>query len=419
MSRILLATFGSLGDLHPYLAVGRALHARGHQARIAASPDYQDAIEAAGLEFAPMRPRIDALGPRAEIARRLFHPLRGTQRLLHDIVMPHLRDAHADLSRAATDADLLVSHPLTYTLPIVAQQQSKPWLSSVLAPMSFLSRHDPPAVAGFDVLRLARRFGPAVYELAFGLARRAVRQWEAPLHVYRRELGLPPTRQVMTFEGQFSPHGTLALFDALLARPQADWPAHTQLCGAALYDGVTDDSTQTDELRRFIDDGEPPLVFALGSSAVWIAGNYWLHAVEASRQLKRRAVLLTGQNNLPRLPPGIRAFEYLPYSLVFPHAAVVVHQAGIGTLSQALRSGRPQLITPLAFDQPDNAARGARLGVGRVLPFARANTARLRIELQRVLADPCHAEAAGSVAVRLKQSDGAGAAADRIIAALG
>jgi UDP:flavonoid glycosyltransferase YjiC (YdhE family) len=417
MMRALLATFGSLGDLHPYIAVGRALQARGHQARIAAAPDYQGAIEAAGLEFAPMRPRMDALGPPAEVARRLFDPVRGTQRLLRDYVMPHLRHAHADLTRAATDADVLVSHPLTYTLPIVAWQQSKPWLSSVLSPMSFLSRHDPPVVAGFDVLRLAHRLGPAVYDFVFGLSRRAVRQWEAPLHDYRRELGLSPTRQVMTLDGQFSPHGTLALFDAPLAQPQPDWPAHTHICGAALYDGATTDSPEIDQLRRFLDAGEPPLVFALGSSAVWIAGNYWPRAIAATRQLQRRAILLTGQHNLPRLPPGIRACEYLPYSLVFPHAAVVVHQAGIGTLAQALRSGRPQLITPVAFDQPDNAARAAQLGVGRVIAFRRARTARLRDELQRVLAHPGHAEAARNIATKLKPLDGAGAAADRIIAA--
>ncbi len=418
MSRILLATFGSLGDLHPYIAVGQALRARGYQARIATSADYQDAIEAAGMEFAPMRPRIDSLGPPDDVARQLFHPVRGTQRLLRDYVMPHLRDAHEDLTRAAIDADLLVSHPLTHTLPIVAQQQSKPWLSSVLSPMSFLSRHDPPVVAGFDVLRLAHRLGPAVYEFVFGLSRRAVRRWEAPLHDFRRESGLPPTHQVMTFEGQFSPHGTLALFDAPLAQPQPDWPERTQICGAALYDRSAADSPEIEELRRFLGDGEPPLVFALGSSAVWIAGSYWLHAIEATRQLGKRAILLTGQHNLPRLPPGIRAFEYLPYSLVFPHAAVVVHQAGIGTLSQALRSGRPQLITPVAFDQPDNAARATQLGVGRVLPFARVKAARLRVELQRVLAEPSHANAARNLAMQLKQVDGAGVAAGRIIAML-
>ena len=106
------------------------------------------------------------------------------------------------------------------------------------------------------------------------------------------------------------------------------------------------------------------------------------------------------------LPPGIRAFDYLPYSRVFPHAAVVVHQAGIGTLSQALRSGRPQLITPVGFDQLDNAERASRLGLSRVLPFRKVTVRRLREQLAVLLTDQRAAQAASHVAAQL---DGHGA----------
>jgi len=415
--RILLATLGSLGDLHPYIAVGRALVDRGHRARIATTLEYREAVEGAGLEFAPVRPPMEALGDRREIAERLFDPLRGVERLLREIVMPHLHEAHRDLANAAADADLLVSHPLTYTLPIVAWQQRKPWLSSVLAPMSLLSAHDPPAVAGFDALRLAHRLGPRVYAAVFRFVRRIVRRWEAPLHAFRRELGLPATNQVMTFEGQFSPLGTLALFDGALAEPQPDWPARTIVCGAAVFDGAGDPA-QIAELERFLAAGEPPLVFALGSSAVWIADGYWQHAVAAAQRLGRRAILLSGEGVLPRLPDGVRAFAYLPYSRVFPHATVVIHQAGVGTLAQALRAGRPQLITPVAFDQPDNARRAARLGLARVLPFARVDARRFERELTQLLDEPRYGEAAMAVARTVSARDGAGYAADHVLATL-
>jgi UDP:flavonoid glycosyltransferase YjiC (YdhE family) len=104
---------------------------------------------------------------------------------------------------------------------------------------------------------------------------------------------------------------------------------------------------------------------------------------------------------------------------VFSRAAAVVHQAGIGTLSFALRSGRPQLLTPAGFDQPDNAARAARLGVGRVLPFGRAHDeVRLARELDALLRDPAHERAAVAMAERLRAADGAGVAAQRIIASI-
>jgi UDP:flavonoid glycosyltransferase YjiC (YdhE family) len=177
------------------------------------------------------------------------------------------------------------------------------------------------------------------------------------------------------------------------------------VCGAALHD-TNDDRVQHAEAARFLDEGEPPIVFGLGSAAVWMGKDYFRAAIRAAVELGRRAMLLTGEPWTEELPAGIRAFDYLPYSQVFPRAAVVVHQAGAGTLSQALRAGRPQLITPAGFDQMDNAARAARLGVARVLPFQRVSASRLRRVLATLLADRTAVEAAHKLALQL---DGQGA----------
>jgi rhamnosyltransferase subunit B len=419
MRRVLLATFGSLGDLHPYIAVGRALRARGYQARIATSSDYRPNVEAAGLEFAPVAPSLAQLGTPQELARRVADPLFGTQTLVRDLLMPHLRESHQQLRAAARDADLLISHPLTFMVQIVAAEQRKPWLSSVLAPASFLSRHDPPAMAPVNSLQIAQRLGPWVYNGLMRFIRGTVRGWEQPLHQLRAELGMPASDKIMVFEGQFSPLGTLALFDAPLMRPQADWPPHTQLCGTPLYDGAAADPVSLAALAEFLAAGDAPLVFALGSSAVWLGGDFWPCAIEAARQLGRRAILVTGADSPPNLPASVRVFNYLPYSQLFAQSCAVVHQAGIGTLSQALRAGRPQLITPVWFDQPDNAARACKLGVARTLPFRRVTAARLSQQLRQLLATPAYAAAAQELAVTLRATDGAGNAATHIIAALG
>jgi UDP:flavonoid glycosyltransferase YjiC (YdhE family) len=417
MRRVLLATFGSLGDLHPYIAVGQALRRRGIAARLAGPADYRAAVEGAGLEFAPLRPDLGTLGPREDVARLLFDRWRGTERLIRDCVMPYLREAHADLRAASGDVDVFVSHPLTHALPVLAYQQGKPWLSSVLAPMNIVSRHDPPTIAGLDILRMAHRLGPRAFEFTMNLSRDVLRRWEQPLMEFRREQGLPPTDAIMTFEGQFSPHGTLALFDGALTAPQPDWPARVHVCGAALHDGSPHngaDPARAAALREFLDAGDPPLVFALGSAAVLIAKDYWPQAIAAAQALGRRAVLVAGSATLPPLPPGIAAFDYVGYSQLFPHAAAVIHQAGIGTLSQALRAGRPQLITPVAFDQPDNARRAVQLGVARVLPFQRVRADRLVRELEPLLRDAAYADAARRVARQLEGVDGADVAAERI-----
>ena len=157
-------------------------------------------------------------------------------------------------------------------------------------------------------------------------------------------------------------------------------------------------------------------MFALGSSAVLIAGDFWRHAAAAAAALGKRAILLTGMppSQLPALPNGVIAFQYLPYSQVFPRAAAVVHQAGIGTLAQALAAGRPQLIVPVAFDQPDNARRAQNLGAARVLPFKQVTTQALTTQLRRLLQDSRHADRAGELAGVLVAENGPRRAVDEI-----
>ena len=422
MPRVLLATLGSLGDLHPYIAVGRALVARGQSVRLATSIDYRARVEAAGLEFAPVAPSIAELGDKEQVARRFFDPLRGPQRLVEAVVMAPLRRAFADLQAAAEGVAIAVSHPLTPTLPFIAEGRGLPWLSSVLAPYSLFSETDPSVIPSLEWLQRLPRMGGWPHALALNFVRAVVRRWEGPLHTFRAELGLPPVKGTVLIYEQFSPRGTLALFDRVLASPQPDWPARTLLCGAALHDAPDPQDAQdtaaatSDALERFLAAGEPPVVFALGSSAVWLARHYWQHAIAACETLGIRGLLLTGIPLEQRLPANVAAFNYLPYSRVFPRAAAIVHQVGIGTLSYALRSGRPQLLAPAGYDQPDNAARAARLGVGRILPFRRAHsTARIVRELRALLGDPAYAKAAVETAAKLRGTDGAASAAQHII----
>ena len=149
------------------------------------------------------------------------------------------------------------------------------------------------------------------------------------------------------------------------------------------------------ELEAFLAAGEAPVVFALGSSVVMIAGDFWDKAIAASAQLGRRAILLTGTPLAQTLPANVKAFDYLPYSEVFPRAAAIVHQGGIGTLAQALGAGRPQLIVPVAFDQPDNARRAVGLGVARSIPIRKLTARRLASEIAALLDEPAYAANAG------------------------
>ncbi len=417
--KILFATFGSLGDLHPYIALALELKRRGHRPVIASFATYRDAVKAEGIAFAAMRPDIDQFGDKVAIVQRLVSSHSGAAYMVRDMFMPHIRDSYADLYAATADCDLIVTHPVGYAGPLVAQKRGLPWVSSILAPLSLMSCIDPPLIGPAPWMKPVRKLGVLPYRVVFGLAKWVCRQWEKPLHALREELALPraPAAQ---FEGQYSPHCNLALFSPLLATPQADWPANTVMCGFPRYDGKPAAPEDAARLQYFLQSGDAPLVFGLGSSAVMVAGDFWRHAIAAAQMLGRRAILLTGVPSQPlgALPPTVQAFEYLPYSAVFPHAAAVIHPAGIGTLAQAMTAGRPQLIVPVAFDQPDNAARAVALGIARSLPFKTVTPQRLAGELQPLLSAHSYAVRAAAVAATIAREHPLATACDLIQAQL-
>jgi UDP:flavonoid glycosyltransferase YjiC (YdhE family) len=122
------------------------------------------------------------------------------------------------------------------------------------------------------------------------------------------------------------------------------------------------------EVERFLDAGDPPIIFTPGSGN--LHGRAFFEAsVEACERLGRRGLLLTRfAEQVPQsLPKTIRYFDFIPFSQVLPRSAALVHHGGIGTCAQGLAAGVPQLVMPMSFDQPDNAARLRRLGVATAL----------------------------------------------------
>jgi UDP:flavonoid glycosyltransferase YjiC (YdhE family) len=232
---------------------------------------------------------------------------------------------------------------------------------------------------------------------------------------FRDELGLPD-RGSPVFEGQHSPTRLLALFSPLFAQPQPDWPPQARVTGFAFYDGRNESQTPS-ELIEFLDAGPAPIVFTLGSSAVWVAQDFYRESIAAAKLLKRRAVLLIGdERNQPAetLPAEIMAVDYAPFEALLPRAAAVVHHGGVGTTSQGLRAGVPTLIVPFAFDQPDNAAHAARLGGSRTLPRAKYQAARVAHELDILLTKPEHAQRARETGEQIRTEKGASVACDLI-----
>ena len=415
MARILIATIGSLGDLHPYVAVALGMQARGHRATIATNRLHRAWVEGAGLAWADLRPEAPD-GPAPDLMARAMDPVRGPRFVFETMIAPAVRDQVADLLAAAPGMDLLVSTPLALGLPLVAERLRLPWASAVLQPMGLFSATDPPVPPQIAWAAPLQRLGWLTGTPLRFAAHRITRQWGRPVRALRREMGLADQADPLGVD-QFSPLLNLAMFSPLLARPQRDWPPGTRQTGFAFYDAPDPDHPPAPGLEAFLRAGPAPVVFTLGSAAVHAARRFYQDSLQAAGMVGRRALLLTGpdRQGLPDpLPDWALAVPYAPHAAVFPRACAVVHQGGAGTTGQAMRAGRPMLVVPFAHDQPDNAARMARADVARVLPIGRYAANRAARMLSTVLANARMAARADLLGRAVRAEDGVGAACDAL-----
>jgi UDP:flavonoid glycosyltransferase YjiC (YdhE family) len=222
-----------------------------------------------------------------------------------------------------------------------------------------------------------------------------------PLNAFRSEIGLPPLTGGIFTEYLNSPQLILGLFPEWFAGPPPDWPPQVRMTGFPLYDekGLT---RIDPELDQFLNDGTPPIAFTPGSA--FLQGlPFFSAAVEACARLGRRGLLLTryAENIPPQLPPGVRHVVFAPFSEVLPCCAALVHHGGVGTMAQALAAGIPQLLMPMAHDQPDNARRAERLGVALSITREKFQPDNVAQILKRLLEDPRYAQSARDVAKKL------------------
>ena len=412
MSRIVVTTVGSLGDLHPKIAIALELRRRGHNIVFATQKVYQAKIEALGFEFHLIHP--DAIEDPLEIAKAIDLKT-GMEYIIRQWLLANLRETYTELMDITKSADFLIAGELVYAARLVAEKLGIRWASSALVPMSFFSAYDPPIIASSPLLGKLRPLGVTVNRGVVNLAKLVTKSWTRPIHQLRKELGLPKLAGNPLIDDKFSPYLVLAMFSSVLAKPQPDWANNTVVTGFTFDDRDLDKAELTPELQQFLNAGDPPIVFTLGSVAVLNPGTFYQESIKAATQLNRRAVLLTGKNSLRDRPPkDIIALDYAPYSKIFPHACAIVHQGGIGTIAQALKASCPTLIVPYIGDQPDNAARVKRLKISRTIVRDKYSASRITKELSELLGNSSYATKAARIGEIVRAENGVKTACDAI-----
>jgi UDP:flavonoid glycosyltransferase YjiC (YdhE family) len=404
----ILATMGTDGDVFPHVGLGVKLRARGHGVTLAAPEPYRNLAADLGLEFLSLVTAEESSRMLAD--PDLWHPLRSGPMMAKWGAGLLSRQYELLAAQAAGLGSVLVANPAVLAARVVQDRCVCPMATLLLQPALLPSSSAPPEMpAG---LTLPRGMPRPVAEL-YWAAIDAFGYWlvSSSLNPLRASLGLRPVRRL--FRWWLSTDLVIGLFPDWYAAPQPEWPGQIRLAGFGRYDGDRGGDL-ADDVRSFCDSGPPPVAFTLGTGMTHAAA-FFRAAASACGLLGARGLLLTKYpSQIPaRLPPGVCHCAFAPFGHLLRLCAAVVHHGGIGTTAAALSAGTPQLILPLAWDQPDNAGRVQRLGVGIRLGPRQQTAGHLARALARLKSPEVRARCR-AVAERVGKADGLEVAAELV-----
>jgi rhamnosyltransferase subunit B len=379
------------------LGIGRSLRSRGHDVAVFDQGEYEIDVVRTGLQFVPLCS--------GSACQRTFERARGSAQLLagmiRRIILPNAL-AWVDHIRQAGPFDGIVAHHFQYAAQLAAEVLDIPFIS----------------VAGCDIAELYYP-GQARATADGAAARRHLlaidRLGTGPLNAIRQQLGLAERSRASTV-GTLESSGVVIVCPRPLLPPTRAWPRRFRIAGYPWYDG-SDNFELPAPVEEFVrrQDLGPLIVCSLGDA--W-AKEYPQTSVNFTRVAERRGyrvLYLLCRGRIAMTSERALAVPFAPLSKVLPHARLLVHSAGRGTLVNGIRKAVPSLMIPQWLDCYENARKATQLGIGKVVP-RELELDEVDAELADVLGDPSYVERTRAVAAAMAQDPDAGAVADELIA---
>lgn len=360
---VILTSFGSSGDINPFIAVGVALKNRGHRVTFITNEVFKTEIELQGLRFFQVGTKEEYI--RTSESENLFHPQNAFRFIVKELILKYMRDFYHAIDKVRTEQSIVIAQSISPGPRIAHEKLSIPLISLNLQPFTFWSVYNPPLYSGF-ALPAYLPYHIKKYILEMVDKSYIDRQYAPEMNRFLSELGLP-SQQNFFSKWMYSPQLILGAFPGWFGQPAPDWPKNTRLSGFVILN--TKDELPL-SLKQFLDAGEPPLVFTAGS-AMQHGGMFFETSLKVAKALKRRGIFISGFPG--QIPPHDSESFYvcnnIPYQKLLPRVEALIHHGGIGTIAHAIAAGIPQLTVPFAHDQPDNASRVEKLGLGITVPI--------------------------------------------------
>jgi len=417
--KIGMQTWGSHGDIRPFLALAEGLQAAGNEVHLVItcvdSAVYASHVSQHGVRITVLASPVltPAQGETfCATAYRIRDPMKQMAAILRMCFDPVEGEMFAAAQDLCKEADLLIGHFMMYPLQFAAEQAGRPYASVVLSHVTIPTAFDHPLGASF-LGKAGHRF---LWWLTRVLIHRALQH--APNRL-RRRLGMPPIRDVLR-ETWLSPCLTLAAVSAQLCQPQPDWPAPVRLCGFLDLPGLDIEGAVSVEMEAFLAAGEAPVYMTLGS---WMPRDLTgqaavLHLLSrAARMAGCRAIIQSHAAQACGFTSDAQLLyvSTVPHQAIFPRCRAVVHHGGAGTTQSATLASKPSVVIAHIGEQEYWGTELRRRGIaGKTLKRRRVTAAALARCIKEVLAAPGMTLRAGELGTAMKQEQGV-AEAVRII----
>jgi len=367
--KILIITFGSRGDVQPYVALGKGLQASGHVVTICTASRFESFITDHNIAYGYMTDEflriIDTDMGREVIedSAGMFGIIRSLFKLIK-YIKPLAKKMIDDSWEAAKSVkpDLIIFHPKILGAVSIAEKFDVPVMMANLQPMIVPTNEFP--LVGMPEWNIGRWYNKATY----GLIKLGLGMYAGIVNDFRQKklhLSPFPKSSGMLFTAVGKPIPILHGHSPYIIPRPSDWPEQATVNGYWFLD-QSNGWQPSSELRAFLDAGDPPVYIGFGSMAGRNPRRLADIAIEALTKANQRGILATGWGGLEayHLPENILKIDNAPHEWLFPRMAGIVHHGGAGTTGAALRAGKPMIICPFMADQPFWGECIHRLGVG-------------------------------------------------------
>lgn len=355
---ITILTYGSRGDVQPFLPLSLGLMKRAHSVSLAAPSRFKDLVEGHGIRFEPLP------GDPEDLSRQFNDSGFNFVRQTRDMMFHAIEIGAAMLRKteeACRGADLII-HTFAHAVGAhtLAREKNIPDIHIQTFPM-FTPTGDYPNVTMPDL-----KLRP-LNKLTHILSRRVTR-WTSSFgfEQVRRRAGLPKRKLYFPFDED--PHRPstpiLCAWSPSVLPPSSDWTSNVHVTGYYFFE-VNNSYQAPAELQRFLDEGKPPVCVSFGSMVNRGAESIDRIVRESLKQTGQRGVILSGWGRVNQ--PSSRDLLYLdaaPHDWLFPRCSMVIHHGGAGTTSAGLRAGIPNIVVPFTADQPFWGRRVHAVGAG-------------------------------------------------------